>query len=117
MFKRLRLGLVALVVIGGLAVGACDTGDAVTDAINREFGPIAAQATAIAKCESSLNPNAISPGGGNYGLFQINISHRAWVESLGYSWSQILDPFVNSHIARLLYNQSGWYPWSCRSVL
>jgi hypothetical protein len=117
MIRRLRLGLVGVIALAGLALGACDTGNPVTDAINREFGPIASQATAVAQCESSLNPSAISPGGGNWGLFQINVVHQSWVESMGYSWSQMLDPFVNAHIARLMYNSSGWSPWSCSSVL
>jgi len=67
MSKRVRLGLVAVVAVGALVLGACATGDPVADAINKEFGPVAAQATAIAKCESGLNPAAISPGGANWG--------------------------------------------------
>jgi hypothetical protein len=67
----------------------------------------------IAKCESNLNPKAVSPGGGNWGLFQINKVHRSRVEAMGYSWDQILNPYVNADVARAIYDSSGWRAWSC----
>ena len=55
----------------------------------------------------------MSPGGGNVGLFQINKVHAGWIKSeLGYDWNQMTDPYVNSKVARTLYNKAGgWSPW------
>ena len=117
MTKRLRRLAMCVLAVGGLGLAACHPASTVTDAINTQFGSLAGQATAIAECESGLDPHAISPGGGNWGLFQINTVHKPWVESLGYSWDQMLDPYANAHVAKLLYNQSGWQPWTCSFVL
>jgi soluble lytic murein transglycosylase-like protein len=117
MTKRLRLGLIAVVALAGVALSACGPSSAADDAINRSFGPAAGQARAVAQCESSLNPNAISPGGGNYGLFQINRVNAGLVSSLGYSWNQILDPYVNAAVAKAMFDRQGWAPWACRRVL
>ena len=91
---------------------------AVEDAIREWFGDTEAlfqQAMAVAECESGLDPNAVGGGGLYHGLFQIGIGHQGLVESLGYSWSQIYDPYVNSHVARVLYNDAGgWSPWGCQ---
>jgi soluble lytic murein transglycosylase-like protein len=80
------------------------------------FGPIADQATRVAQCESSLNPGAVSPGGGNYGLFQINRVHSGQFQSVtGQPWSNVTDPYANARYAAWVYNQSGgWGPWTCR---
>ena len=107
--------LVALTLLTGLS--SCATsGDPVRDAIAREFPEQYAKAERVARCESGLRANAVSPGGGNWGLFQINTAHRRLVASMGYSWDQILDPYVNAKVARRLYNESGWRPWSCRNA-
>ncbi len=46
-------------------------------------------------------------------LFQINTVHASRVEAMGYSWSQITDPYVNAKVARSVYNSSGWSAWAC----
>ena len=123
MTKRLRGVLAALVLIGALGLTACDPGSsqaatpsATQDAIAQAFGPIADQATRVAQCESGLNPAAVSPGGGNYGLFQINQVHAGQFPSVtGQSWSDVLDPYANARYAAWLYNAAGgWGPWTCR---
>lgn len=87
----------------------------VADAIRKYFGDIFSQAWGVSGCESTHNPNAVSPGGGNYGLFQINYVHESDFEAVtGASWSQIFDPYLNAEYARYLYNQSGWGPWACK---
>lgn len=87
----------------------------VEEAIAMYFGDVYDQAYNVARCESSLNPNAVSPGGGNWGLFQINTVHKQRVANMGYSWDQILDPFVNAEVARAIYDDNGgWGPWGCR---
>ena len=86
------------------------------DAIATYFPDVYDEAVAIADCESGMDPNAVNAG--NYGLFQISDVHRDLVESMGYSWDQILDPYVNADVARALYDGSGgWGPWTCRRVL
>jgi hypothetical protein len=114
--KPMLLGaLVALTLMTGLS--SCATsGDPSRDAIRREFPEQYAKAERVAKCESGLRANAVSPGGGNWGLFQINSVHRGLVASMGYSWNQILDPYVNAKVARHIYNQGGWQPWGCRNA-
>lgn len=74
----------------------------------------AESAVGVARCESTLRPWAVSPGGGNWGLFQINTVHRGRVAAMGYSWSQITDPWVNSRVAHALWSEQGWGPWACR---
>jgi hypothetical protein len=122
MTKRLRAALIGAVLVGALGLTACDPGAAAEspsvaqDAITQAFGPISDQAMRVADCESSLDPSAVSPGGGNYGLFQINSVHRDSFEQVtGRPWSDVLDAYANSQFAAWLYNQSGgWGPWACR---
>ena len=78
------------------------------------FGADASAAIGVARCESGLNPGAISRGGGNWGLFQINRVHRQRVADLGYSWEQLLDAKVNSLVAKSIFDEQGWGPWACR---
>jgi hypothetical protein len=95
-------------------VAAPTGGGSVEDAIATYFGDVYDKAIRVARCESGLDPSAVSAGGGNWGLFQINKVHQGLVESMGYSWDQILDPYVNAAVARHIYDGSGWGPWGCR---
>jgi hypothetical protein len=120
--KRLRASLLGAVFVTALGLTACapgvqaDTPSVAQDAITQAFGPISDQAMRVADCESSLNPDAVSSGGGNYGLFQINTVHSGTFEQVtGHSWSEVRDPYLNAQFAAWLYNQSGgWGPWACR---
>ncbi|MEY2423217.1 MAG: hypothetical protein QOI95_3284 [Acidimicrobiaceae bacterium] len=120
MTKRLRTALLGVVFVGALGLTACDSSaqadtSVAQDAITQAFGPLADQAMGVAQCESTLNPDAVSSGGGNWGLFQINTVHRSDFEAVtGHSWDEILDPYLNSTYAKYLYDQSGWSPWACR---
>jgi hypothetical protein len=122
MTKRLRAALVGAVFVGALGLTACnpsaqaDTPSAAQDAITQAFGPVASQAMGVARCESGLDPSAVSRGRGNWGLFQINTVHRDSFESVtGQPWSNVLDPYANAQFAAWLYNESGgWRPWACR---
>ena len=121
MTKRLRAALIGVVFVGALGLNACnlsaqaDTPSTVQDAITQAFGPVADQAMGVAQCESNLDPNAVSRGGGNWGLFQINTVHQSDFESVtGHPWSDVLDPYANAQYAKHLYDQSGWQPWACR---
>jgi hypothetical protein len=84
-------------------------------AIHRWFPEQEARARDIAFCESTLNPAARSPGGGNHGLFQINNVHRGDFRAVtGVSWGDgRYDADANAHFARWLYDQQGWEPWAC----
>ena len=122
MTKRLRTALLGAVFVGALGLTACDpsaqadTPSPAQDAITQSFGPIADQAMGVAQCESGLDPNAVSRGGGNWGLFQINTVHSSDFESVtGQPWSNVQDPYANATFARYLYDQAGgWGPWACR---
>lgn len=86
----------------------------VQDIIARNFGGQTSKAIAVARCESGLNPGAMSPGGGNHGLFQINNVHSGTFQSVtGAPWSARYDAETNTRFAKWLYNQSGWGPWAC----
>lgn len=97
------------------AAASAPAGGSVEDAIATYFGDVYDQAVGVARCESGLDPNAVSRGGSNWGLFQINTVHEQRVVAMGYSWDQILDPYVNAAVARAIYDDaSGWGPWGCR---
>jgi hypothetical protein len=81
--------------------------------IQRHFGSAAPAAIRIARCESSMNPNAVSATD-DHGLFQINAVHRGQFEAVtGAPWSSVYDPQLNTIYARHLYGQQGWGPWAC----
>ncbi len=114
--RRYTKPFVALAVVVGLAlsVGACTKEDVARYAIREKFGPsLSDTAIKIATCESGLQADAVSPDGNNIGLFQINRVHEDWIKSdLGYDWEQLKDPFVNSEVAKVLYDRAGgWSPW------
>ncbi len=71
------------------------------------------EAIRVAHCESTLNPGAVSSGGGNWGLFQINTVHRGRVADMGYSWHQMLMPYQNAQVAADIWAEQGWGPWTC----
>lgn len=89
-----------------------------TAAISQYFGDIYDSAVRVAQCESGLDPGAISPGGGNWGLFQINTTHKADFENYtGQPWSAVLNADYNAMYARKLYDgNGGWGPWTCKRV-
>lgn len=75
------------------------------------------KAVRVAGCESNLNPGAVSAGGGNHGLFQINSVHRSSFTAVtGQPWASVYDAYYNAQFARHLYDSSGWQPWGCRNA-
>lgn len=59
----------------------------------------------IAHCESTNNPEAVSPGGGNHGLFQLNVVHD-------WDREKVYDPEYNTRYAmQVIYPIHGWRPW------
>jgi hypothetical protein len=82
--------------------------------IARYFGGQTQKALSVARCESSLDPGAMSPGGGNHGLFQINNVHSGtWVSVTGTAWSNRYDAELNTKFAHWLWSNQGWGPWAC----
>lgn len=71
------------------------------------------QAIRVANCESTLRAGAISPGGGNWGLFQINTIHRGRVEAMGHRWDDMLKGYENARVAADIWAEQGWRPWTC----
>ncbi len=79
----------------------------------RPYGQ-ASVAACVIRHESSGDPHALSPGGQNAGLFQINTVHRRAFEALTHkSWYPwIFDADLNSQYAVVLWKQVGWGAWS-----
>jgi hypothetical protein len=61
------------------------------------------EALAVARCESGLDPGAVSPDGQNIGVFQVNVIH-GWHPGLAENVAK----------AYAIYVDQGWGPWSCR---
>lgn len=59
----------------------------------------------IARCESNLNPKAVSPTN-DHGLMQINLTVHT-VEG------DVYDIDTNLKFARKLYDERKWLPWTC----
>jgi hypothetical protein len=86
----------------------------VEEIITAVFGVHARSAIGVARCESRLQPGAISRNGANWGLFQINKAHRSRVAAMGYQWEDLLDARVNALVAKSIFDEQGWRPWACR---
>lgn len=75
-------------------------------------------ALTVAKCESGLNPYVMSPpnkdGTRDGGLFQVNDVHNRRLQELDLDK---LDPEDNAKYARMLYEEEGWRPWTCKRAL
>lgn len=79
--------------------------------IREVFGPDGAVALRIAVCESGLDPNMIGRLG-EVGLFQIRPEFHGWrVGAVG--GSNLADPATNIRVAKHLFDEQGWRPWSC----
>lgn len=108
--------LVALVLTLSLLVAVgCEDRRSPTDQAVGWFPPSQrAAARCIVLHESTNNPRAVSPGGGNLGLFQINRVHAAAFQRLTHKSFNpgAFDPRLNGQFARFLWNSTGWAAWS-----
>jgi hypothetical protein len=111
--SRARMALVLGVLV--LALSSCTTEQIIWNAFADKGATPAQQqqAVEVARCESGLNPAAVSPGGGNWGLFQINRVHAGRVNAMGFNWSDMTHSWENAQVAAELWSQAGWSPWSC----
>lgn len=78
-----------------------------------------AYATSVFKCESKLNPNAVSPTN-DHGVAQIN--EPTWnhpghadpvADYIGSNWGSVYDPYTNLLMARKIRDKYGWDSWAC----
>lgn len=115
--RALRTSIAAVGVgFAALIATACQTPqDAVRDRWGDRLYPCASK---VIQRESGWNPEALSPGGGNIGLFQINKVHATWIRNeLGYDWNELTDAAKNAHAAKRLSEKAhaaygdGWQPW------
>lgn len=78
-------------------------------------------ALAVCQAESGFNPLAKNPDSNARGLWQIMTTvHAALIEQESKRWQtelgtarkpNIFHPLVNTSVAHILYQQSGWKPW------
>lgn len=88
-------------------------GQGVVGEIQAVFGPNAGAALAVARCESSYNPNALNASSGASGVFQFLPSTWRTTSYAGYS------PFnasANIHAAYQVFTRDGysWREWQCQ---
>lgn len=71
-------------------------------------------AVRIVSCESGWNPAAVSHTD-DHGLFQIHAPVHLGPGGVaaGLTREDLHDPATNVRVARILFDQSGWYPWVC----
>ena len=102
-------------VLASLAMGACSPEGAIAVHFPSEIG----KATAIAQCESGMDPNAVSSTN-DHGLFQINAT--TWnkpghpdpvADYIGRHWHLRYDAYHNAHFAKLIRQKYGWDMWAC----
>lgn len=102
----------ALVVAVALLAGACTPGEAIWVAFHRHGNDVVHQANQVARCESRMQPDAVSPTN-DHGLFQLNAVHAASHPDL---WPRRYEPLANALMAERLWREQGWRPWACRGA-
>ena len=58
-----------------------------------------------------MNPRAMSSDGSNAGIMQVNITHLARIERMGYAWNDMLLVGPNLDVAHAIWLEQGWGPW------
>jgi len=84
----------------------------VEDKICWAFGEQCERAVRIAWCESRHLPDAEGQAR-ERGLFQIHPVHQAWIGDYGFTWDDMYKVDPNIQIAKVLYDEQGWKPWTC----
>lgn len=67
------------------------------------------QAVRVARCESGLNPGAVSASGTYLGLFQMSREYHMHRPGMDQWWTAQ----GNAAAAASLWAEAGWAPWSC----
>lgn len=92
-----------------------EAGGNVVTTIHAVFGAEGPAAVRVARCESGLNPRAVSPGGQNLGVLQINVVHRRRWEAMGYTRADMLTVGPNVRVAYAIWSEGrDWHQWACR---
>lgn len=123
MTRKKIVVLVALVLAIGVGMGAteCTPQQLAVWSIAQIFGggsindPLAGQALSVASCESGLNPAAYN-GTCCHGLFQIHYVHAWRFAAVGApnGWGDRYNAWWNTLVAKMIYDEQGWGPWSCQ---
>lgn len=70
------------------------------------------RAACVAEHESHWNADAVGDAG-ERGIFQIlPWAHIDKIHALGYTEADLFQPMVNARIARTIWEDSGWQPWT-----
>ena len=86
----------------------------IEDLIRAEFGRYGDQAVRIAYCESKFIPTARSYAGAR-GVFQIMPVHSWRIARV--KGKDLYDPKTNIKVARHIFDDQGWAPWSCARIV
>lgn len=90
-----------------------DFGRAVCE-ISVAFGPNTGAAYRVAMCETGQTLDARAEGADlERGLMQLHPIHRERIETMGYTWGQMYEVQANLRVAKAIYDEQGWQPWSC----
>lgn len=117
--RRFRTGIAAVALgITALFVAAACEPATPQQSVEMFWKDLTPCANRIIQRESGWNPAAVSPGGGNIGLFQLNAYHKTWIRNeLGFTWEDLKKPTLNAAAAKVLYDKAvaqygdGWQPW------
>ena len=86
----------------------------IPDMIRDEFDDHADEAMRVAHCESKFDPGAYNAGA--VGVFQILASAHDWrVEKV--RGRDLNDARTNIRVARHLFDEQGWGPWTCARIV
>jgi hypothetical protein len=83
------------------------------------FGDEADNACAVSYCESRWNPLAVGDQGRSLGMFQLFAG--TWAPWYGVAPEQLLDPVVNTAVARAVWQHRGRWGgaggWTCADLI
>lgn len=85
---------------------------AIITAAAQRYGQSPSAMIAVARCESSLNPNAVNRSSGASGLFQFLPS--TW-RTTPYASSNIFDPYANANAAAWMWSVGRKREWVCQA--
>lgn len=88
--------------------------DYIRQRICEVFGSQCRNALIIAQRESGFNPRAVSPTA-DFGVMQINCPSHA--SKVGGDCTRFFDLETNLRVAKMIYDASGWRPWTTSKYL